>query len=378
MTTTNFNVSLSKSIWSDAIAPIVIPSQINSYTHTIEANGGYKSMDVSFVVGVDEAFQWLQQVGLDASMLSRGVSQSWNGFVNEVELGYGPASIKAGPLLDIANRVRVDYSTIRYNTNPPIGGQTTYTDWADDTDSQDRFPIIEKRIGAGEASSAQAEDVRDTFLSENSFLKVGKDVNFGNANTATVTLRCLGYYEALKFFNYTYITSGGTVDADVQIERVLAADPNLTLDQSFSAIDANSSVTIKEYQDGTRTGETVIADVVAAGDGANRWLFGVYENRVPYYNVIPSTIFYSHYVTDNGERILDVGDNSVDFWNVRPGQWLEFSDKPRASVGAALRSNEANTFIESVTYTMPFSLQIRGSQVDTFTQKLYRLGLGNY
>lgn len=378
VTVTAFNVSLNPSIWSTSIAPIKIPEQISSYTHTIEAMGGFKSMEVSFVVGINEAFQWLQQLGLDATTNSRAISQSWNGFVNEVEIGYGPASIKAGPLIDIGNKVRVDYSTIRYNTNPPIGGQQTTTDYADDTDSQARYPTIEKRITAGEASLAQAEDVRDTYLAENASPKTGKDVNFGSAETARITIRCLGYYEALKFFNYTYITTGGTVDADVQIKRVLAADPNLTLDQSFSAIDANSSVTIKEYEDGSRTGETVVKNVVSAGDGTNRWLFGVYENRVPYYNVIPSNVFYRHYVTDNGERILDVGNNDVSFWNVRPGKWLEFADRPRASTGDKLRSDEANTFIESVTYTMPFNLQISGSQVGTFEQKLYTLGLGAY
>ena len=103
-------------------------------------------------------------------------------------------------------------------------------------------------------------------------------------------------------------------------------------------------------------------------------LFGVYDDRVPVYEQVPTTIEYYQKLSE--DFVTFESGLKVDPIDVLPGKWLYFTDlfigEPEADT---LSEDIRAMFIESVKYTYPQGLVLSGGKTDSLTQKLAKLGL---
>lgn len=371
------SITLDTPLWATSIPrDVPIVPQVMSYSHDIDVFGGFKSAEFSFVTRGDSE-DWLSTLGYDVTVRDEDLTVAFEGFINEVEIQHGGITTKRGPLVDYPNKLRVTYRTVRYNTNPPIGGDERTTDFTSDTDAQAFFPIIEDTISVTEVSTANAIELRDTYAAAAGWPRTSRSIFERGSGVPTVTIRCLGYFELANHYYYEYKTSVGEVDIDTKIQRVLTADPNSVFSTDYVNIDENTQQ-IGEYEDGTRRAYEIIQELVSMGDTSdNRWLFGLYEDRLAVYEAAPTTIGLLHYAQSNESFVIDdVSSAPINPLQVRPGRWMLLSDRPDSMEHVGL--NEANlaVFIEGVQFTSPNTLSIRGGKTETLKQKLFKLGLG--
>jgi hypothetical protein len=106
-------------------------------------------------------------------------------------------------------------------------------------------------------------------------------------------------------------------------------------------------------------------------------LFGIYGRRQARFSAIPSSVFYQSALGDSRQELARVAGALTFPWDARPGLWLTVNDfLVGQATGTSLRKNQKAIFVESVTYTMPYGLQMNGQQVLTLPQLLAAQGLG--
>ena len=120
-----------------------------------------------------------------------------------------------------------------------------------------------------------------------------------------------------------------------------------------------------------------IKDLVSYGaTGSTRALFGVYENRTPYYYPAPDAFEYEYRATDNRHEITTTQGEGVADWDVRPGKWVKFTDfLVGKSASADIKADPRAMFIEDVQYSASDGLTINSGKLSPLQQKLYRLGI---
>jgi hypothetical protein len=352
----------------------------DSYSHTIEAVGGYWPADFTFKKSRNEMDDWMQSgIGRHVEVYHDSLERVWEGFVNEITVNYGALSVTRGPFLDIGNRVSVQYSGVDTSVIPPIVGVEVQTLWEDNDASQDRYGIWEKLLTSGEISATDAESIRDTYLAENSQPATSHTWSPASAGQASITVNCLGYVHLLNYI-YNQTTNVGQVDTDAKILEVLAEDPNVSwLDVNTDHVGAPASaVQVPRYEYENRLAWELIEDCVSRGDAnANRWLFGIYNDREAWYWQAPDDLEYTTMLSDPGQRVYDIAGVQVPYALLRPGHWLLFAD---ILVGQqdpdSLQDDPRYLFIERVTYTAPNGLTLEGGQSNKLSQIIARLGLG--
>jgi hypothetical protein len=351
-----------------------IQGEINSYSHVIKASGGYWSSRFTIMDEQEKMESWLVGgLGRHVEVFDNALDKIWEGFVNQVDLTLGGLTVTRGPLLDTANSVTVVYSGTSTVTNPPVQGNRVFTAPANDADSQDKYGIITKILSAGGMMAENAEQVRDVYLAENKEPLTLQKI--GGGGGLNVSLSCLGY---AHWLNYPIaIVDEGTVSIHDQVANVLDLDPN----GLFSSTNANISentVQINAYDNKQRTAWTVIKALAALGDeGDNRYLFGVYSDRLARYEMaVMDRVEYRMYPGDPAWRVESTTGGHVWPWNVMPGRWMFL---PSFLVGRAMPSDKRldprYVFIESVTYSAAMGLSVQGGRLDTISQKLAKLGL---
>jgi hypothetical protein len=127
----------------------------------------------------------------------------------------------------------------------------------------------------------------------------------------------------------------------------------------------------------TKTAWTVIKDLLAYGDSSNnRYLFGVYADRTPYYLAAPTTFEYHYRTLDNKHQFTSVMGEAINDWNVLPGKWVRFNDfLVGASEIADLNSDPRAMFIEEVRYSADEGLTLNAGRLSPLQQALYKLGI---
>jgi hypothetical protein len=160
---------------------------------------------------------------------------------------------------------------------------------------------------------------------------------------------------------------------------VLAANPNAVFSTVYANLAANTfAIPIEENN--CKTAMEYIRQLVSIGDAASaRYVFGFYEDRVAYYNAIPTTPEYQYQLSSGSQAVEMYADNSTVYpWDVRPAKWIFITDFliGRVSSTTAIRDDPRMMFIESLNFTAPFSLQLQGAKVSTLPQRLAQLGLG--
>lgn len=347
-----------------------LTSELNSYQHSIASEGGYVSAQFSIPSNPTDLEGWLGDgLGRHIQTFNSAGEVIWEGFVNEIDISFGPLSIKRGPLMNIANRLTVLYSDF-------TTGSSETTTVANDTDSQDRYGIIHKVLSTGRCSSTTANSLRDTYLAENSLPETSQTLASQSGDLA-VNVSCLGYVKWLEAYPY----NNGTVNTYTLREKVievLSSDPNGIMGTNYTQIEPNT-LSVFETDEDNRIAYNIIKELVAMGGDANnnRRTFQIYADRRPYLQEIASVIEYQMNLSGTGPQVENVLGDRVNPWDVKPAKWLMFTDflvglNPTGN----LREDPRAMFIERVTYNAPFDVTLEGGKVSTLKQQLAKLGLG--
>ncbi len=350
-------------------------------THQISpiwtAYGGYWSMSLSWNAKPSEIDEWLDAgIGRHVELYAPTTVKIWEGFVSSVSANIGSLTVTRGPLLDtIANKIRVAFSTVDTSTSPPTVGIRDFTDWAEDTNSQARYGIIERVISVGGASASNADDIRDLALNEMAEPVTDEVDNLGAAADPTLNIEVLGYYHWLKAYVYNSTNTGDT-NASTKLADIIAADPNSLL--STTNIETNT-LQVPQWEDDNRVAESVVKGIVALGNATQqRTVFGFYNGRGAIYNTIPTTPIYTRTLAEPEQALKDyTTDRSIKPWEVKPGEIVFYSDLLVGRTGTgSLLSDPRYLFIEQASYTIPWSLTLQGAKVNRLDQLMAQLGLG--
>jgi len=133
----------------------------------------------------------------------------------------------------------------------------------------------------------------------------------------------------------------------------------------------------------------IFKDIANLGDANNnRYIFGVYKDRVFEYRPVLQNIEYTTRIDDGRIERGEATGIYVKPWEVMPGRWLQvlgvsigarsYKRDDSATEDSNIRHSEdpSKIFIEKVSYTAPYGLSITSGRASTFRQRLDRLGLG--
>jgi hypothetical protein len=349
----------------------------SSYSHKIDAFGGFVSAEITFQATLADLQEWYES-GLMRRMVNDDPSGvNWEGFVNEITLAYGARSITIGPAVDIANRVVVTYTPIILTGGIIVKGGQTITAGANDTVSQSKYGIFPRIVNAGEVTDVDAYIIRDAYLKDMSFPQKSETLDASGAGDLSISLKLLGYSQLLANIPISN-TSTTMTPFNQMVANIVAAEPNGYASTDFSHMSANAQ-TGSPLQDGSKTAIDLIKGICSIGDVfANRWTFGLYENRNIYYSAIPTFESYSYKLSVGIRSLTRYPSGSrIPPWAVRPAQWLRYTDFTLTDKSSAsgLAADPQLVFIESVDFRAPFSLTLNGGRTNTLSQKLARFGL---
>jgi hypothetical protein len=347
---------------------------VASYEHEILANGGYWSARLSVNDTRLDMEDWYERgLGRRIVAYSPDGVVIWDGIVNSVKLSLGGLSKTIGPVLGIANKVRLIFSFIA-DGGLDIGLRAT-TDWGENTASQSRYGIMEKILSSGGSTSANADDIRDLYLAENARPGRSEELTLGGGSQR-LDLECVGLAQYLQSFVYNSTTEGSQ-NLSAKISAVLGADPNDFIAQDFSLINANT-LQVPSHDNENRVAWNIIKELVSRGDASNnRWLFGIYGDRMARYAQVVDEVAYLQTLSDPGQRVFNPGGSVIEPWYILPGRWLRVLDfmTGRIADTTDLRDDPQYMFIESVNFRAPQSVVLRGGRVSRLEQKLAGLGL---
>ncbi len=357
--------------------------RMSSYDHNISVDGGYKSMSIGFSGTASDIQFWYEQ-GLGRKIATRSPDGTtiWEGFINEVSIQLGGLSMSVGPVLDMANRVYVEYTAQRYVAwGISWGGEPSITDAANDTDSQNKYGIMVEYVSGGEGTTAEMETLRDAHLADRAQPFVSQaQVDTLGGEPPSVSLSCLGYYALFDKYTYDSGTTG-TSGISAKIQDVIDGDPSTRFSSDYSGITENT-LAVPNAEEGHKTAATIIKELVSYGNSSDqRHIFGVYNNQKVRYGPIAEVASYVYSVTASAAHIIDVATNTVVRpWDMVPGKWLIVSGltTSQTPIGdiTVMRNSPAAMYIEEVSFTAPYSISIKSGPTATFSQKLSRLGVG--
>lgn len=368
---------------------------VDSYTHTISANGGFTSAEITLVGNHEFLEEWLQY-GLCRDIKVFGPSQEviWEGFVNQIDVNMGAATFSRGPITNLGNFVWGVYSQIHtlglpdclqdplsdagepvvYDPGPTLAVQDDY--------SISKYGIWEKMINIGEATICEAERVRDIYLKENAYPEGNPSLSLSdNEGELSVKLSCRGYVDWLGY-TYNIITPEGTPHVwaytSTIIKNILANDDNDVISTSYDKIDEN--MVIKDtYTSDYKTAKTLIDEAVSLGGGTDdRWTFGIYKDRKAVFTAIPTEVEYVYYKAGTTQMVETLAGEIIDPWDVVPCKWVAIPTF-LASFNYKLydiRNDPRVFFAEEVVFTAPDKVSISGAKVSKLAQYLTKLGLG--
>lgn len=356
-----------------------VGSQFEGYSHEIQAMGGYWKADFTVKGFQGDVEDWfVDGVGRHIEVYDHALNKIWEGFVDQVDIQMGSLRAVRGPLMEISNRVTVQYQTVTYNTTPPVGGEDAETSVADSAASQAKYGILQTIVNGGTLSSTEAEQKRDNFLTQNAFPATSLELNVEGQQVPSAKISCLGYVHLFKRYVYEQTGSSGTENASDKVTNILEADVNSIFSTNTDRISANT-IQVAAYADDNEKAWSLMRDVASQGDASNtRYLTGVYNGRTLVYEAIPSTLRYRKYLSDPAQRVFTVDGQYVYPWNVLPGEWLIVAD---FLIGKVLPETDLDEdprvmFIESIRYTAPWGLQLKGGKINDLLKALDGMGLG--
>jgi hypothetical protein len=353
--------------------------RVSSYSHTINSEIGFDTATITLEGEQEYIESWIADgLSRHIEVYSAQTGTVWEGFVNSYSANIGSVTKNSGPVLDVVNRCVVIYTPIDYSADPPAKGPPTETIAAENEDSQLKYGILEEVIQSGEATQAEAEQIRDTQLRDMAWPKDATSISVGTGATGSITLECVGYGYRLDTF-ISDIAIAGAVGISTKIRYALETDPNWLFPRNHDYIEDNAFL-IAAISDDNKTAWNVIQECVAIGTATDqRTFFGVYEDRTVHYWTEPINILYRHRIADVLQAIdAHGGSVTIPPWDVRPGQWVFMPDFLAGyhPPPIDLRADPRVFLIESVTFTAPYQVELNGERYGSLPQLLAKKGLG--
>jgi hypothetical protein len=348
-------------------------TSVESWRHETRAMGGYWSATSTQADNLTRAEEWLADgLGRHVEVHDEALNLVWEGFVDSVSIDVGGLNVTRGPLLNVANKVKLLYSTI--DTSDGGFGARASTAYAEDATSQARYGVIHKILSAGGLSQTNAEQIRDTYLAQNKTPETTSRFTLAGQDNVRLSIELLGYVHMQTIYPFASSTTGNG-NLSTRLAAILDDDPN-GLFSSANASIATNTVQVSQWEDDDPMAWEAIKGLVAMGDANDaRYLYGVYGGRRVVYEAAPAAYTYRREIAAQGDIETIVG-GTVKPWAVKPGRWLLFPDfLVGRSQPSDLRQDPRAMFIERVVFSLPRGLQLDGSKVSTVEQKIARLGL---
>lgn len=340
------------------------------YTHTLQAAGGAWSANLKLTGNRAYIDEWyLNGLGRHVETFSPAGELVFAGFVNTLNVQGGTHSGRIGPLLELANRVEVQYTPIVNATTSPVRtGPQRSTVITQDTTSQSLYGLFDQVVAGGEllddGTTNLATQYRNLYLYENAYPQHSEQLDLERSAEASVELEILGYGQMFDAYLYTDAVAG-TVTVSTKLGYILTADPNNVFSTATTGIATNATLAPR-WDDKGHTGLTAIQELVKVGDvGSNRYIWRVDgEDLTFYYEVAPTTPAYEHRILARVPEVRLYGTSSQVYpWEVKAGRVVFLSDYLLGqSIPTDRRRDPRSVFIESVTYTYPWGLSITGAQ----------------
>jgi hypothetical protein len=350
----------------------------NSYSHQIDAIGGFISSNIELGVIEPIAEDWLEHgLGRIVQIRDHISHKVFRGVVDTITLVTGSDSETRGPLFDIANRAMAIYTPRDFSVFPPVDGSTTTTLLSDDTDSQALFGIIEKDVSAGSTTEDVALKVRDNFIYENSFPKTTGNLDLSQQLGYTLTVNLVGNYNWFRAYVYNYLTPEKLTPYN-KLMYILQAEPNGILSQSLMKWEDDLLPIMERMEINNRFAWDIMNDVLSLGNDIDdrKRSFGVYDDDVTIYRVAPTTAKYVYKINDPRQYIMDQAGKIVLPWMIRPGDWINVPDwllGRKLYAPTALSKDPRNKYIETVSYTSPWQVSISGTPNDNLSRMLAKI-----
>lgn len=356
-----------------------IDRSLLSWSHTTQADGGYWHATMKITDRQEKLEEWIENgLGRQITLYSPELTICWQGFVNSIILNLGGLSFQHGPFLDVRNYVKLVYSTVDTSTTPPTMGVRASTNWYSSTSSISKYGRIEKVLSCGGTTLANALQLAQMYLGENSSPSSTKTVTPMQGNDLSLMVEMLGNAHWLSTYYYNNTTTG-TTTALARIQAIMAASPTFIYSTDYTFMDANAT-SIPAYENDDKTALDVINGIVALGDPSDyaRYTFGIYEDKKAYYRKLPDSLKYYYRISSNAQLLETVDGAIIRPWLIRPAEWLFIPDFliGRVRDPLEIQDDPRNIFIESVTYTAPYGLTVSGGSVNRLSQALAQLGLG--
>ncbi|MEE9573470.1 MAG: hypothetical protein V3W20_10510 [Candidatus Neomarinimicrobiota bacterium] len=356
--------------------------EIQSLSFSIRSIGGFWDASIKINYPLNRIEDWMDTGGITGLgrhivIYNSSLCVIWEGFVNSISATMGGVTYKIGTLKEIANRVSVAYSTVDTNITPPaVGGRET-TDAANDTDSQDKYGIIEQIIPKGGATTVLAEQARDAWLKDRKDPQVNTRDNVTGQSGPNLQLNCLGYWHWLDLYTYTNIIGGDDNLSDF-VETISGAQLNNIISTDYNLITSNT-LQVPTYQDKKRKAGSILKTLNSFGDASNnRYTIGVYQDRKVVYEQIPENFDYQRRITSNS-NILGRLQEPIDPWDIVPGKWIFYPDflsgRFPPVTSTTLSTDPRATLIQSMKFTAPNSVSISGERIGESDQIMAKFGL---
>lgn len=364
---------------------------VNSYSHEINIDGGYRSASFAFNATLDDARHWMKQgLGWDVVVTSDEGVTVWNGFVNQITLNIGGTSISRGPLLDLANRVAVAYTPyVDITVSPPQTGEPTTTVFGEDLVSQSRYGVFEFIVSGGtlidnstyiggSTPPDHASMIRDAYIADYRSPAVTYNINTSaSGEPIVISMECRGYVEFMN--KYIYLDSNtGYVTAPQKIISVLQASPNNVFSQDITGISqkAQHLFIVRREETQYRTAKSIIDEIVSLGDASGgATYFMILDRRRAYYDSVPSEVSYVVDLTASDGWITTAGGQLVEPMSIVPGRRIKISGLIAAAASGDLDDDPTVSLITAVRYTMPNQVEISGSRLDKVSRLIARAGI---
>jgi len=356
-----------------------LTEDITSYAHELRREGGYYSATIKMNMNEENINEWIQNgLGRHIEVYNLSGIVVWEGFVNDIDVKTGEDTFGIGPLLDVANRVSVTYSTIDYSTDPPTMGTRVTTAVANNTTSQARYGIWEKVVGINGATDTDATQLRNMYVNDPTrcYPATTGELALNGSGTFTITLSLLGYWSFLSAYYYAN-ASTAAANLSTKITNIITASPNAVFSADYTQVTANTTQ-VAAGSEGGQTAMTVIKDLVARGDAANNpYSIGFYAGRRVVYEAVPTTVLYQR---RRGKPVEDQIGGDVRPWDVNPSEWIfrpDFLVGAHPPITAATLGTDPRAYlIETVKYSTPYKLSINGRKLSTLDQVLAKRGIG--
>lgn len=364
----------------DFLGDLNVPLQ--DWKHTVSAFGGFNTAEFTLMDNQVSLDDWaIDGLGRKIIAHDETLSPMWEGFVDSVTVNNNGLTKTYGPVSDIANRIFSIYSGVDVSVFPPIIGVRKRSPTFNDTLSQQKWGILPYILSLAGVSDANADLLVTMYMKEHSHAEKNTTFAFGGSGNGSVQVKCLGWFNTLKY-PYNYLVPGsGTVPLTTRLQQIILAQPNSEwVATDFAHMQANT-VPVIAYQNDDQLAVEQIRGYTAMGDQSNnRWLFGVYEDRKPYHYPVVNQIDYLIHLKDSRWIVYDANHAVVPPWRVRPGKWAFFADE-MAGLGAVdllnLDQDPRTVLIENVTFDIgiPIGFQVGGGHNSLYEQKSAKLGL---